>query len=97
MRWAGYVARMGEERGVYRVLVGKSEGRRQLRRPTRGWGDHNVNLKFLTNRVAFCSLPLEQKVISEQRSQRKICAAILRFDAFSKTFHSLYVKYVSIM
>ena len=27
MRWAGYVARMGEERGVYRVLVGKSEGR----------------------------------------------------------------------
>jgi len=27
MRWAGHVARMGEERGVYRVLVGKPEGR----------------------------------------------------------------------
>ena len=35
MRWAGYVARMGEERGVYRVLVGKPEGRRPLGRPRR--------------------------------------------------------------
>ena len=30
MRWAEHVARMGEERGVYRVLVGKPEGRRPL-------------------------------------------------------------------
>jgi len=35
MRWAGHVVCMGEERGVYRVLVGKPEGRRQLRRPRR--------------------------------------------------------------
>ena len=35
MRWAGDVARMGEERGVYRVLVGKPEGRRPLGRPRR--------------------------------------------------------------
>ena len=33
MRWAGHVARMGEERRVYRVLVGKPEGRRPLGRP----------------------------------------------------------------
>ena len=33
MRWAGHVARMGEDRGVYRVLVGKPEGRRLLGRP----------------------------------------------------------------
>jgi len=33
------VARMGEERGVYRVLVGKPEGRRPLGRPRRGWVD----------------------------------------------------------
>jgi hypothetical protein len=33
MRWAGYVARMGEERGGCRVLVGKPEGRRPVRRP----------------------------------------------------------------
>ena len=33
MRWAGHVARMAEGRGVYRVLVGKPEGRRPLGRP----------------------------------------------------------------
>ena len=35
MRWAGHVARMGEERGVHRVLVGKPEGKRPLGRPRR--------------------------------------------------------------
>ena len=35
MRWAGHVARMGEERGVYRVLVGKPEGKRPVVRPRR--------------------------------------------------------------
>ena len=37
MGWAGHVARMGEEREVYRVLVGKPEGRRPLGRPRRRW------------------------------------------------------------
>ena len=40
MRWAGYVARMGEESGVYRVLVGKPERRRLLVRPRRRWVDN---------------------------------------------------------
>ena len=40
MRWAGHVARMGEERGAYRVLVGKPEGRRPLWRPRRRWVDN---------------------------------------------------------
>jgi len=40
MRWTGYVARIGEERGVYRVLVGKPEGRRPLGRPRRRWVDN---------------------------------------------------------
>jgi len=40
MRWAGHVARMGEERGVHRVLVGKLEGRRSLGRPRRRWVDN---------------------------------------------------------
>ena len=35
MRWAGHVERMGEERGAYRVLVGKPEEKRPLGRPTR--------------------------------------------------------------
>jgi len=37
MRWAGHVARMDQERGVYRVLVGKPVGRRPLGRPRRRW------------------------------------------------------------
>ena len=37
MGWAGYVALMVEERGMYRVLVGKLEGRRPLERPRRRW------------------------------------------------------------
>jgi hypothetical protein len=45
MRWAGYVAQMGEDRGVYRVLVGKLEGKRPLVRPRRGWED-NIKMIF---------------------------------------------------
>jgi len=37
MRWAGHVARMGEERRLYRVFVGKPEGRTPLGRPRRRW------------------------------------------------------------
>jgi hypothetical protein len=40
MRWAGHVARMGERRGAYRVLVGKPEGRRPLGRPRHRWEDN---------------------------------------------------------
>jgi hypothetical protein len=40
MRWAGHVARMGEERGVYRVLVGKPGCKRPLGRPRRIWEDN---------------------------------------------------------
>ena len=40
MRWAGHVAHMGEERGVYRVLVGKPEGKRPLGRRRCRWVDN---------------------------------------------------------
>jgi hypothetical protein len=40
MRWAGHVARMGEDRGVHRVLVGKPEGKRPLGRPRSRWEDN---------------------------------------------------------
>ena len=40
MRWAGHVARMDEERVVYRVLVGKPEGKRSLGRIRRRWMDN---------------------------------------------------------
>jgi hypothetical protein len=40
MRWAGQVACMGDRRGSYRVLMGKSEGKRPLGRPRRRWDDN---------------------------------------------------------
>jgi hypothetical protein len=40
MRWAGHVARMGEKRDAYRILVGRFEGRRPLGRPRRRWEDN---------------------------------------------------------
>jgi len=40
MRWAGHVARVGKRRGVYRVLVGKSEGKRPIWRPRHRWKDN---------------------------------------------------------
>jgi len=42
MRWAGYVARKGDRRSIYRVLVGKPEGKRPLARPRLRWED-NIN------------------------------------------------------
>jgi hypothetical protein len=40
MRWAGHVARVGEKRGAYRILVRKPEGRRPLARPRHRWEDN---------------------------------------------------------
>jgi len=48
MRWAGNVARMGEGRGVYRVLMGKPGGKRPLGRPRRRWED---NIKMYLQKV----------------------------------------------
>ena len=45
MRWAGHVAHMGEGRNVYRVLIGKPEGRRPLGRPRRRWEDIRMDLR----------------------------------------------------
>jgi hypothetical protein len=40
MRWAWHIARMGEKRNAYRILVGKLEGKRRLGRPRRKWVDN---------------------------------------------------------
>jgi hypothetical protein len=45
MRWARHVARMGEKRNVYRLLVGKPEGKRPLGRPRHRWID-NIKMAF---------------------------------------------------
>jgi hypothetical protein len=43
MRWVGHVARMGRGRGVYRVVVWRSEGKRPLGRPRHRW-ENNINM-----------------------------------------------------
>jgi hypothetical protein len=46
MRWTGHVASMGERTGIYRVLVGRPEGKRPLGRPRRRWEDNiKMNLR----------------------------------------------------
>jgi hypothetical protein len=45
MRWAGHVARIGEDRDVHRVLVGKPDGKRPLGRLRRRWED-NIKMDF---------------------------------------------------
>jgi hypothetical protein len=45
MRWAKHVARMGEDRGVHGVLVGKPEGKRPLGRPRRRW-ENNIKMNL---------------------------------------------------
>jgi hypothetical protein len=50
LRWAGHVARMGEGRGVYGVLVGRLEVRRPLGRPRRRWED-NIKLDLREIRI----------------------------------------------
>ena len=52
MRWAGHVACMGEERGVYRVLVGKQQGKRPLERPRRRWVD-NIRMDLQVVRCGY--------------------------------------------
>ena len=46
-KWAGHVARMGEMRGIYRVLVGKPERKRPLRRPRLRWED-NIKMDLVS-------------------------------------------------
>jgi hypothetical protein len=50
MRWAGHVARMGEKRNAYRILVGKPEGKRPLGRPRRRWVD---NIKMVLREIGW--------------------------------------------
>jgi hypothetical protein len=42
MRWTGHVARMGERRNAYRLLVENPEGKRPLERPRRRWVDNTI-------------------------------------------------------
>jgi hypothetical protein len=66
MRWVGYVARMGEERGVYRFLVGKPEGKSPLGRIRSRWED---NIKIDLQEVGCRSMDWIQ--MAQDRDRRR--------------------------
>ena len=73
MRWAGHVARMGEERGVYRVLLGKPEGRRSLGRPRRRWVD-NIRMDLQEVECGY----MDWIVLAQDRDRwRKLVSAVM--------------------
>jgi len=73
MRWAGHVARMGEGRGVYRVLVGKLEGRRPLGRPRRRWED---NIKMDLGKVG-CGYVDWMELAQDRDRWRALVSAVM--------------------
>ncbi|KAJ4439423.1 hypothetical protein ANN_07547 [Periplaneta americana] len=75
LRWAGHVARMGEFRNAYRVLVGRPEGKRPLGRPRRRWED---NIKMYLREVGYddgdwISLVSKPEQASQYRSSTRVC------------------------
>jgi len=73
MRWAGHVARMGEERWVYRFLVGKPEGKRPLGRPRRRWFD-NIRMDLQEVRCGYLDwIGLDQ----DRESWRALVSAVM--------------------
>jgi hypothetical protein len=74
MRWAGHVARMGEGRGVYRFLVGKSEGKRPLGRPRRRWVD---NIRMDLQEVG-CGFVDWNGLAKDRDSWRTLASAVMK-------------------
>jgi len=73
MRCAGHVARMGEERGVYRVLVGKPEGKRPLERPRRRWVD-NIRMDLLEVECGYMNWI---GLVQDRDSWRKLVSGVM--------------------
>jgi hypothetical protein len=89
IRWAGHVARMGEGRGVYGVLVGRPEGKRPLGRPRRRWED-NINciiawLLYATELAlytCFSNPPLVLRIIPKDENAFTTSISIICTPAF---------------
>jgi hypothetical protein len=81
MRWAGYVARMGERREVYKVLVGKPVGKRPLGRPRRRWEDGiRMDLREIGWRsIEWTSWPRWQGLVNTVMNLRVLAPRILFF------------------
>jgi hypothetical protein len=75
MRWAGHVAPMGEGRGVYKVLVGKPEGRKTLGRPRRRWED-NIRMDL---REVGCGCVDWMELAQDKNRWRALVSAVMNF------------------
>ena len=75
MRWAGHVVRMGEEKGVYRVLMGKPEGRKPLERPRCRWVD---NIRMDLPEVG-CGYMDWIGLAQDRESWRTLVSAVMNF------------------
>ena len=75
MRWAGHEARMGEERGLYIVLVGIAEGKRALRRRRRRWVN---NIRMYLQEVG-CGFMDWVGLAQNRYSWRKLLSALMNF------------------
>ena len=75
MRWAGHVAHMGEDRGAYRVLVGKPEGKRPLGRPRRRWVD---NIRMDLQEVG-CGYVDWIGMVQDRDRWRTLVSAVMKF------------------
>jgi hypothetical protein len=73
MRWVGNVARIGEGRGVNRVLVGKPEGKRPLGRPRRRWED---NIKMDLQEVGYGGMDWIELAQDRERWQALVNTAM---------------------
>ena len=75
MRWAGHVARMGEERVTYRILVGKPEGKRPQRRPRLRWV---LNIRLDLQEVG-CGYVDWIGLAKDSHSWQKVLSAVMNF------------------
>jgi hypothetical protein len=79
MRWAGHVAHMGEERNVYRVLMGKPEGKRPLGRVRRRRGD---GIRIDLREIGWGSVDWIQLAQSRELPDRTVNAMALVYVTF---------------
>ena len=73
MRWAGHVARIGEEKGLYSILLGKPEGRRSVGRPRRRWVD-NIRMDF---QELGCGYMDWIRLVQDRESWRTLVSALM--------------------
>ncbi|KAJ4451163.1 hypothetical protein ANN_02605 [Periplaneta americana] len=93
LRWAGHVARMGESRNAYRVLVGRPEGKRPLGRPRRRWED---NIKMNLREVVYDGRDWIN--LAQDRDQwRAYVRAAMNLSGFLKSHSSRRIQNLSLL